>query len=101
VYSDWLQGQEVVANHSVSVGWKVEVIDPVSRGHVCPATVCRIVNDTYYVVELDQLSPLSPGQQPLQLCCHGNSACVLPVNWARDNNVPLVPPAGQSCDVLH
>ena len=51
------QGRAPVYDHGLSVGSKVEVLHPLSRRELCPATVVAVPNVFHYVVELDEIAP--------------------------------------------
>ena len=51
------QGRAPVYDHGLSVGSKVEVLHPLTRRELCPATVVAVPNVFHYVVELDEIAP--------------------------------------------
>ena len=81
-----VQDQTVVADHQFREGWRLEAVD----GQVIrPATVTRLINQSFFVVQFDDLT--RPGNQ---LCCHAGSLNIFPVGWCSANNIPLTPVPG-------
>ena len=81
--------------HQLQVGWKLEALHPGNHSHICPATVTKVINDQYFIVQIDDVSQNADGQQ-VQMCCHGSSPGILPVNWCRENGTALTPPEGMA-----
>ena len=93
--------------HKFTVGLKLECLYPVShRGaqsipimptfegsSVYPATVTRVVNAHYFIVELDVISQgqeFTPLQQPsIKMCCHSRSSEIFPVGFCSSHDINL------------
>jgi len=60
-----------------------------------PATVVRVINKWYFIVELDDHTKSDEARPGNQLCCHAGSLNIFPVGWCSDNNVHLSPVPGE------
>ena len=83
----------MVLDHAFKQGWKLEVLHPVSKNRICPGTVIQVYNDTYFLVQIDDHEP-SLDDTPVQICCHGGSRNIFPINWAEKQGLKLEPPHG-------
>ena len=79
------QDQPKLQKHSFEEGWVLEAVHPRTLSTIHPATVKRIVNEYFFVVELI----LTDEPEPIQFSCHSGSANVFPVGWCLANNVTL------------
>uniref|UniRef100_A0A8D2P650 Scm like with four mbt domains 1 n=1 Tax=Zosterops lateralis melanops TaxID=1220523 RepID=A0A8D2P650_ZOSLA len=78
--------------HSFSEGMKLEAVDPMAPFVISPATVLKVYNDKYFLIEMDDLRPERAGGQ--RYVCHINSAGIFPVQWSLKNGLHLSPPPG-------
>ncbi|ELU04767.1 hypothetical protein CAPTEDRAFT_148410 [Capitella teleta] len=83
---------EQAAPHEFKEGWRLEAIHPVTHATLHPATVSKVIDDTYFMVQIDDLKE-TPS---VQMCCHGNSPGLFPIHWSMYKGVKLVSPKGWS-----
>ncbi|XP_053170067.1 scm-like with four MBT domains protein 2 isoform X1 [Scomber japonicus] len=77
--------------HSFKTGMKLEMVSPRELLQICPVSVTKVYNETYFQVTLDDLSV---DVKPQLLVCHANSPGILPVQWCLKNGVGLERPRG-------
>ncbi|NWW00915.1 SMBT1 protein, partial [Oreocharis arfaki] len=92
VPTDLFKDKPVIGVHSFSEGMKLEAVDPMAPFVICPATVLKVYNDKYFMIEIDDLRPeRATGQRYV---CHVDSAGIFPVQWSLKNGLHLSPPPG-------
>ncbi|NXR52622.1 SMBT1 protein, partial [Hippolais icterina] len=92
VPTDLFKDKPVIGVHSFSEGMKLEAVDPMAPFVISPATVLKVYNDKYFLIEMDDLRPeRAPSQRYV---CHVNSAGIFPVQWSLKNGLHLSPPPG-------
>ncbi|NXI06281.1 SMBT1 protein, partial [Pachycephala philippinensis] len=92
VPTDLFKDKPVIGVHSFSEGMKLEAVDPMAPFVICPATVLKVYNDKYFLIEMDDLRPERASSQ--RYVCHVNSAGIFPVQWSLKNGLHLSPPPG-------
>ncbi|XP_017675511.1 PREDICTED: scm-like with four MBT domains protein 1 isoform X3 [Lepidothrix coronata] len=92
VPTDLFKDKPVIGVHSFSEGMKLEAVDPMAPFVISPATVLKVFNDKYFMIEIDDLRPERPSSQ--SYVCHVNSAGIFPVQWSLKNGLNLSPPPG-------
>ncbi|XP_032554841.1 scm-like with four MBT domains protein 1 isoform X1 [Chiroxiphia lanceolata] len=92
VPTDLFKDKPVIGVHSFSEGMKLEAVDPMAPFVISPATVLKVFNDKYFMIEIDDLRPDHPSSQ--SYVCHVNSAGIFPVQWSLKNGLNLSPPPG-------
>ncbi|XP_027496042.1 scm-like with four MBT domains protein 1 isoform X1 [Corapipo altera] len=92
VPTDLFKDKPVIGVHSFSEGMKLEAVDPMAPFVISPATVLKVFNDKYFMIEIDDLRPDRPSSQ--SYICHVNSAGIFPVQWSLKNGLNLSPPPG-------
>ncbi|XP_008921610.1 scm-like with four MBT domains protein 1 isoform X1 [Manacus vitellinus] len=92
VPTDLFKDKPVIGVHSFSEGMKLEAVDPMAPFVISPATVLKVFNDKYFMIEIDDLRPDRPSSQ--SYVCHVNSAGIFPVQWSLKNGLNLSPPPG-------
>ncbi|NWW79744.1 SMBT1 protein, partial [Climacteris rufus] len=92
VPTDLFKDKPVIGVHSFSEGMKLEAVDPMAPFVISPATVLKVYNDKYFLIEIDDLRPDRPSSQ--RYVCHVNSAGIFPVQWSLKNGLHLSPPPG-------
>ncbi|NXB19732.1 SMBT1 protein, partial [Rhagologus leucostigma] len=92
VPTDLFKDKPVIGVHSFSEGMKLEAVDPMAPFVICPATVLKVYNDKYFMIEMDDLRPERVASQ--RYICHINSAGIFPVQWSLKNGLHLSPPPG-------
>ncbi|NWV95277.1 SMBT1 protein, partial [Machaerirhynchus nigripectus] len=92
VPTDLFKDKPVIGVHSFSEGMKLEAVDPMAPFVICPATVLKVYNDKYFLIEMDDLrAERAAGQRYV---CHVGSAGIFPVQWSLKNGLHLSPPPG-------
>ncbi|RMC00024.1 hypothetical protein DUI87_23433 [Hirundo rustica rustica] len=92
VPTDLFKDKPVIGVHSFSEGMKLEAVDPMAPFVISPATVLKVYNDKYFLIEMDDLRPERATSQ--RYVCHVDSAGIFPVQWSLKNGLHLSPPAG-------
>ena len=72
-------------------GWKLEAVSPLDPTHIYPATVTRVLDEQFFIVQLDDVSA-SPSRT--EICCHRASLGIFPINWCLVNGLRITPPKG-------
>ncbi|NXQ44398.1 SMBT1 protein, partial [Catharus fuscescens] len=92
VPTDLFKDKPVIGVHSFSEGMKLEAVDPMAPFVISPATVVKVYNDKYFLMEMDDLrAERVPSQRYV---CHVSSAGIFPVQWSLKNGLHLSPPPG-------
>ena len=89
-----VQDQITILEHKFQEGWKLEALDQCLPSIIRPATVIRVINKQYFIVELDDRSTSDERRPGNQLCCHAGSLNIFPVGWCSANNIRLAPVPG-------
>ncbi|XP_052534352.1 scm-like with four MBT domains protein 1 isoform X2 [Tympanuchus pallidicinctus] len=92
VPTDLFKEKPVIGVHSFSEGMKLEAVDPSAPFVISPATVLKVYNEKYFMIEIDDLRPERATSQ--SYICHVNSAGIFPVQWSLKNGVHLSAPPG-------
>ncbi|NXI39445.1 SMBT1 protein, partial [Galbula dea] len=92
VPTDLFKDKPVIGVHSFSEGMKLEAVDPMAPFVISPATVVKVYNEKYFMIEIDDLRPDRATSQ--SYICHVNSAGIFPVQWSLKNGLHLSPPPG-------
>ncbi|NWZ01771.1 SMBT1 protein, partial [Loxia curvirostra] len=92
VPTDLFKDKPVIGVHSFSEGMKLEAVDPMAPFVISPATVLKVFNDKYFMIEIDDLRAECASSQ--RYVCHLNSAGIFPVQWSLKNGLHLSPPPG-------
>ncbi|KAM6256724.1 scm-like with four MBT domains protein 1 isoform 2-T2 [Porphyrio hochstetteri] len=92
VPTDLFKDKPVIGVHSFSEGMKLEAVDPLAPFVISPATVLKVYNEKYFMIEIDDLRPERTASQ--SYVCHVNSAGIFPVQWSLKNGLHLSPPPG-------
>ncbi|XP_063282560.1 scm-like with four MBT domains protein 1 [Pelobates fuscus] len=95
VPADFFQEQPQLPVHSFIKGMKLEAVDPTVPSFIVPATVTKVFNEQYFLVELDDLRP-EDSRTCRSIVCHKNSPEILPVRWSQKMGVSVHPPPGYS-----
>jgi len=92
-----IQDQTQVVEHKFLEGWKLEALEWSVPSVIRPATVVRVINKLFFIVEFDDLMTTSSneGTPRKHLCCHVGSLNIFPVGWCSANNVHLTLVPGQ------
>ncbi|XP_075040074.1 scm-like with four MBT domains protein 1 [Mixophyes fleayi] len=91
--ADFFQEQPQITNHSFTSGMKLEAINPKDPSCIVPATVTKVFNDQYFLVELDDLR-VEDSRNRQSMVCHRNSPGILPVRWSLKMGLSVCAPPG-------
>ncbi|XP_057337279.1 scm-like with four MBT domains protein 1 [Microplitis mediator] len=92
-------------HHKFTVGMKLEAVWPVVRTKIFPATVVKVIDDIYFLVELDTFSPNKRNSsnnssysfdEKTTWLCTADHPYIFPVGWAKEHDVKLTAPKGWS-----
>ncbi|KAF6101073.1 Scm like with four mbt domains 1 [Phyllostomus discolor] len=86
--------KQVIGMHSFSVNMKLEAVDPWSPFGISPATVVKVFDEKYFLVEMDDLRPENHTRR--SFVCHVDSPGIFPVQWSLKNGLHISPPPGYS-----
>ncbi|XP_074861848.1 scm-like with four MBT domains protein 1 [Carettochelys insculpta] len=92
VPTDLFKDKPVIGVHAFTANMKLEAVDPVAPFVLSPATVVKVFNDKYFLVEIDDLRAERTTSR--SYVCHINSAGIFPVQWSLKNGLHLSPPPG-------
>ncbi|XP_066900102.1 scm-like with four MBT domains protein 1 isoform X2 [Kogia breviceps] len=84
--------KQVIGTHSFSVNMKLEAVDPWSPFGISPATIVKVFDEKYFLVEMDDLQPENRAQR--SFVCHADSPGIFPVQWGLKNGLHISPPPG-------
>ncbi|XP_014473016.1 PREDICTED: scm-like with four MBT domains protein 1 isoform X2 [Dinoponera quadriceps] len=89
--------------HSFQVGMKVEALCPAGQTKICPATVSKVFDDTYFLVNMDAYTgcsngpedaPVSSNSENNTWLCTVEHPYIFPVGWAEKHNIKITQPPG-------
>ncbi|XP_028643386.1 scm-like with four MBT domains protein 1 [Grammomys surdaster] len=84
--------KQVIGTHEFSINMKLEAVDPWSPFGISPATIAKVFDDKYFLVEMDDLRPENHTRR--SFVCHANSPGIFPVQWSLKNGLHINPPPG-------
>lgn len=99
---DYELGEELFNNnidhlkHSFEVGMKLEALNPADRMKICPATVTKVFDDTYFLVNIDVRAGclnesddtlISNNSENNTWLCTAEHPYIFPIGWAQKNNI--------------
>ncbi|PNJ32592.1 hypothetical protein CR201_G0035186, partial [Pongo abelii] len=84
--------KQVIGIHTFSVNMKLEAVDPWSPFGISPATVVKVFDEKYFLVEMDDLRPENHARR--SFVCHADSPGIFPVQWSLKNGLHISPPPG-------
>ncbi|XP_069592979.1 scm-like with four MBT domains protein 1 [Ranitomeya imitator] len=90
---DFFQEQAQIPNHTFTTGMKLEAINHKDPSCIVPATVNKVFNNQYFLVELDDLRP-ETSRSPQSMVCHRNSPQILPTRWSVKMGLTVRTPPG-------
>ncbi|KAG8436263.1 hypothetical protein GDO86_007386 [Hymenochirus boettgeri] len=93
VPAEFFQEQPQIPIHTFLPGMKLEAMDPSEPSCLIPATVTKVFNDQYFMIELDDLRP-SDSKTTKSFVCHCNSPGIFPIGYNETMGVQLRPPPG-------
>ncbi|XP_018361151.1 PREDICTED: scm-like with four MBT domains protein 1 [Trachymyrmex cornetzi] len=93
------------SKHSFEIGMKLEALHPADRIKICPATVTKVFDDAYFLVNIDVhsgclnesnntlVSNNSSSENNTWLCTVDHPY-IFPVGWAQNNDIMITHPQG-------
>ncbi|XP_064633870.1 scm-like with four MBT domains protein 1 isoform X2 [Lineus longissimus] len=91
--TDIFKDQEEIPEHKFKKGWKLEVLNPENQTQFCAGTVIDVINDYYFIVEIDDLRE-GDERRSVKVCCHANSPNIFPIQWCSWKGIRLTVPGG-------
>ncbi|TSV54876.1 Scm-like with four MBT domains protein 1 [Bagarius yarrelli] len=100
---EWEEVRQTIANHlqdsSISEefykGMKLEAVDPLAPFTISPATVAKVYNDQFFLVQMDDKREETDKKGGSRsFVCHRDSPGIFPAQWSFKNGVKLSPPTG-------
>ncbi|XP_015520560.2 scm-like with four MBT domains protein 1 [Neodiprion pinetum] len=85
--------------HDFKVGMKLEAISPTNRVEICPATVVKVFDEKYFLVQIDiyedpaRTEDLDSTNGDTWLCT-ADHPYIFPTEWTRKKNIRLTHPIG-------
>uniref|UniRef100_A0A8C2BPW2 Scm like with four mbt domains 1 n=1 Tax=Cyprinus carpio TaxID=7962 RepID=A0A8C2BPW2_CYPCA len=81
--------------HSFTEGMKLEAVDPAAPFTISPATVMKVFNDHFFLVQMDDMRDEAQKEGGgCSFLCHIDSPGIFPTQWSLKNGVKLSPPPG-------
>ncbi|KAG8036734.1 hypothetical protein G9C98_004056 [Cotesia typhae] len=89
--------------HKFTIGMKLEAVWPATRTKISPATVVKVFDDLYFLVELDTFSPNKKSNcydpmysydEKTTWLCTANHPYIFPVGWSKEHDLKLTAPKG-------
>ncbi|XP_011305644.1 scm-like with four MBT domains protein 1 [Fopius arisanus] len=87
--------------HQFKLGMKLEALSPTDRTRIYPATVAKIYDDTYFLVQIDNVDTLPitdvdsmkyESPEKTSWLCTSVHPYIFPINWAKTHNIKFSPP---------
>lgn len=81
------------SKHSFEVGMKLEALNPADQMKICPATVTKVFDDIYFLVNIDVClnesnnTLVSNNSENNTWLCTAEFPYIFPVGWAQKNNI--------------
>ncbi|XP_067854405.1 scm-like with four MBT domains protein 1 isoform X2 [Heptranchias perlo] len=82
-----------IGEHSFDVGMKLEAVNPTVPFSISPATITKVYNKKYFLVEIDTVRP-DGARTVNSFVCHGKNPNILPVQWCLKHGLHLTSPKG-------
>ncbi|XP_044010449.1 scm-like with four MBT domains protein 2 [Aphidius gifuensis] len=79
------------AHHKFKTGMKIEALLPNDRTKICPATIGKVFDEVYFLVEIDQIYSMNDKKSWL---CTVDHPYIFPIDWSKKNGIKIEPPAG-------
>ncbi|KAL5013685.1 hypothetical protein ScPMuIL_007955 [Solemya velum] len=90
---DIFKDQVEIIQHQFQKGWKLEALKRNGKNQISPATVVKVFNDKYFLVEIDDLQ-VEENKPRIQFSCHARSRGIFPIQWCQWKGIRLTPPNG-------
>jgi hypothetical protein len=84
-----------IEKHKFTQGMKLEAVNPNSSSQIGPATIAEVIDDHYFVVEMDEVSK-AEGEKKTRFACHSKSPYIFPTQWTVYKGIKLTAPQGWS-----
>ncbi|GFN93457.1 scm-like with four mbt domains protein 1 [Plakobranchus ocellatus] len=100
--ADIFNDQSQLQPHGFQISMKLEAVNPSDCHSIGPATIVEVVDNFYFIVEMDSLQMCSSSSmdgdkieiERLRFACHKNTPTIFPVGWAASKGIKLRPPSG-------
>uniref|UniRef100_A0A672JYR1 Scm like with four mbt domains 1 n=1 Tax=Sinocyclocheilus grahami TaxID=75366 RepID=A0A672JYR1_SINGR len=89
------QDRSAINPHSFTEGMKLEAVDPAAPFTISPATVMKVFNDHFFLVQMDDMRDEAQKEGGgRSFLCHRDGPGIFPTQWSLKNGVKLSPPLG-------
>lgn len=91
------------SKHSFKIGMKVEALHPVDRTKICPATVTKVFDDIYFLVNIDvhiehsdksDDTFVTSNSENNTWLCTAEHPYIFPIGWAQKHDIMITHPQG-------
>uniref|UniRef100_A0A672K2C5 Scm like with four mbt domains 1 n=1 Tax=Sinocyclocheilus grahami TaxID=75366 RepID=A0A672K2C5_SINGR len=90
-----IQDRSAINPHSFTEGMKLEAVDPAAPFTISPATVMKVFNDHFFLVQMDDMRDEAQKEGGgRSFLCHRDGPGIFPTQWSLKNGVKLSPPLG-------
>ncbi|ESO90513.1 hypothetical protein LOTGIDRAFT_164102 [Lottia gigantea] len=91
---DIFKDQKEIVPHKFQKGMKLEALHPVTRNQIFPATVVEILDEYYFIVELDDVSMDTENKKIVQFAAYSNISTIFPMHWCQWKGIKISFPRG-------
>nr|XP_039248247.1 scm-like with four MBT domains protein 2 [Styela clava] len=91
------QDQVKLKSHNMKQSFKLAVLDPIDPTKIRPATVVKVVNDYFFLAELDDLCKQTTS---CAFLCHSGSSGIFSIDWCKMNDIPIAAPQGYNVNLF-
>ncbi|GLH01333.1 Polycomb protein Sfmbt [Gryllus bimaculatus] len=91
---DIFQNTIPATSHNFEVGMKLEAVHPHNMAEICPATVVKVFDSSYFLVEVDSNNSSDVGDIESSWLCTAQHPYIFPIGWAQYHGLQLTHPSG-------
>lgn len=94
IFNSLFMGWTEKCPHELTVGMKLESTHPLDPTGIHVASVCRVFDEHYFLVQIDTLLTTTQDDMKNSFIAHKTSSTIFPVGWCLKNGLILNQPAG-------
>ncbi|XP_052425000.1 scm-like with four MBT domains protein 1 [Carassius gibelio] len=95
INEEFYRDRSAINPHCFTEGMKLEAVDPAAPFTISPATVKKVFNDHFFLVQMDDMRNEAQKEGGgRSFLCHRDSPGIFPTQWSLKNGVKLSPPPG-------
>ncbi|XP_067002533.2 scm-like with four MBT domains protein 1 [Anabrus simplex] len=91
---DLFQNSPPKRMHHFEEGMKLEAVHPHNMVEICPASVVKVYDEHYFLVQIDSYSSMEKDHIESTWLCTAEHPYIFPVGWAVDHELQLTHPRG-------